>query len=104
MNCPVELTIEILGGRWKCQIIHQLFENKKRFHELRDAIPEASQKMLTKHLRELEKDEIINRVEYDSVPKKTEYSLTEIGKSLEPVLKIMADWAIKQKGAEYNAN
>lgn len=100
-NCPVEATIEVIGGRWKCPIIHQLIEGTKRFNELRRAIPDASQRMLTKHLRELERDGIIHREVFAEVPPRTEYSLTEVGNSLEPVLSAMADWSIKNLGAEY---
>lgn len=100
-NCPVETTIEVIGGRWKCPIIHQLMEGTKRFNELRREIPDASQRMLTKHLRELEKDGVIHREVFAEVPPRTEYSLTEIGSSLEPVLVAMADWSINNLGAKY---
>ena len=94
-NCPVEKTIEVIGGRWKCPILHQLFEGTMRFNELRRAIPGASQRMLTKHLRELEADGIIHREVFAEVPPRTEYSLTDVGRSLEPVLKAMAEWALQ---------
>lgn len=100
-NCPVETTIEVIGGRWKCPIIHQLLDGTKRFNELRRAIPEASQRMLTKHLRELESDGLIERKVFAEVPPRTEYSLTAIGLSLEPVLAAMADWSIENLGARY---
>ena len=100
-DCPVETTIEIIGGRWKCPIIHELIEGTKRFNELRRAIPDASQRMLTKHLRELERDGIVHREVFNEVPPRTEYSLTELGLSLEPVLAVMADWSIKNMGATY---
>ncbi len=100
-NCPVETTIEVIGGRWKCPIIHQLLDGTKRFNELRRLIPDASQRMLTKHLRELERDGIVHRKVFAEVPPRTEYSLTEVGRSLEPVLAVMADWAVKNLGASY---
>lgn len=101
-NCPVETTIEVIGGRWKCPIIHQLIDGTKRFSELQRAIPDASQRMLTKHLRGLERDGIIRREVYAEVPPRTEYSLTEMGRSLEPVLEAMADWSQQNLGAKYN--
>lgn len=100
-NCPVETLIEVIGGRWKCPIIHELIEGSKRFSELQRAIPGASQRMLTKHLRELERDGIINREAFAEVPPRTEYTLTDTGLSLEPVLSAMAEWSVKNLGATY---
>ncbi len=100
-NCPLETTIEVIGGRWKCPIIHQLIDSPMRFSELQRAIPEASQRMLTKHLRELERDGVISREIFAEVPPRTEYSLTQIGASLEPVLSAMANWSIENLGAQY---
>jgi DNA-binding HxlR family transcriptional regulator len=91
-NCPVELTLDIIGGKWKCLIIHHLIDGTKRFNELRRLIPKITQRMLTSQLRELEKDNIVNRKIYAVVPPKTEYSLSELGKSLEPVLWSMHEW------------
>ncbi len=85
-NCPVEATIRIIGGKWKCLIIHHLMDGTKRFNELRRLIPVITQRMLTSQLRELEADQIVNRKVYAQVPPKTEYSLTQLGKTLEPVL------------------
>ncbi|MGC9460688.1 winged helix-turn-helix transcriptional regulator [Vibrio genomosp. F10] len=93
-ECPVEITIKLIGSRWKCPIIHHLLSGTKRFNELRRLIPDASQRMLTKHLRELEKDGIVHRKVFAEVPPKTEYSLTNTGQSLEPVLWAMHDWAV----------
>ncbi len=91
-NCPVELTLSIIGGKWKCLIIHHLIDGTKRFNEIRRLIPKITQRMLTSQLRELEKDNILHRKVYAQVPPKTEYSLSELGKSLEPVLWSMHDW------------
>ena len=91
-NCPVELTMSVIGGKWKCLIIHHLIDGTKRFNELRRLIPAITQRMLTSQLRELEADNIVNRKVYAEVPPKTEYSLTELGKTLEPVLWAMHDW------------
>jgi len=93
-DCPVEMTIKVIAARWKCPIIHHLLNGTKRFNELRKLIPDASQRMLTKHLRELETHGIINRKVFAEVPPKTEYSLTDVGRSLEPVMWAMHDWAV----------
>ena len=84
--------MSIIGGKWKCLIIHHLIDGTKRFNELRRLIPAITQRMLTSQLRELEADRIVNRKVYAQVPPKTEYSLTELGKTLEPVLWSMHDW------------
>lgn len=91
-HCPVEATMSIIGGKWKCLIIHHLIDGTKRFNELRRLIPTITQRMLTSQLRELEADRIVNRKVYAQVPPKTEYSLTNLGKTLEPVLWSMHDW------------
>ena len=91
-NCPVELTLSIIGGKWKCLIIHHLIDGTKRFNELRRLIPKVTQRMLTSQLRELERDNIVCRKVYAVVPPKTEYSLSKLGKSLEPVLWSMHEW------------
>lgn len=91
-HCPVETTMSIIGGKWKCLIIHHLIDGTKRFNELRRLIPVITQRMLTSQLRELEADHIVNRKVYAEVPPKTEYSLTKLGKTLEPVLWSMHDW------------
>ena len=91
-NCPVELTLDIIGGKWKCLIIHHLIDGTKRFNELRRLIPKITQRMLTSQLRELERDLIVHRKVYAVVPPKTEYSLLELGKNLEPILWSMHEW------------
>ncbi|RRS30793.1 MAG: hypothetical protein OI74_16340 [Gammaproteobacteria bacterium (ex Lamellibrachia satsuma)] len=91
-NCPVEATIDVIGGKWKIIIIHHLLSGTKRFGELRRLIPQVTQRMLTSQLRELEKDGVVHREVYPQVPPKVEYSLTELGGTLEPVLWVMHDW------------
>ena len=91
-NCPVEATMGVIGGKWKVIIIHHLLDGTKRFSELRRLIPQVTQRMLTSQLRELERDGAVHREVYPQVPPKVEYSLTELGKTLEPVLLIMHDW------------
>jgi len=94
--CPVEATLEMIGGKYKALILWHLSENKMRFSELKKVIPNATPKMLTQQLRELETHKLIHREVYPVIPPKVEYSLTETGKSLIPVLQSMRDW-----GADY---
>lgn len=91
-SCPMLLTINIIGGKWKPIILHMLSEGTMRFGELKKNIPPVSQKMLTQQLRELEADGIINRKLYPEVPPKAEYSLTERGMTLRPVLQGLYEW------------
>jgi DNA-binding HxlR family transcriptional regulator len=91
-NCPVEVTLLVIGGRWKALILWHLQEGVRRFGELRRLIPEATQKMLTQQLRELEADGLIHRKIFPVVPPRVEYSVTDSGKSLKPILKAMCDW------------
>ena len=91
-NCPVKVTMDIIGGKWKPIILYYLKDGIKRFGELQRLIPHITKKMLTQQLRELEQDEIIERKVYHQVPPKVEYSLSEYGKSLKPVLELMATW------------
>jgi DNA-binding HxlR family transcriptional regulator len=96
-NCPVEATLGVIGGKWKVLILWYLKEDIKRFGELKRSIPGITQKVLTQQLRELEADGLINRKVYAQVPPKVEYTLTEYGESLEPILKLMCDWGIKHR-------
>ena len=91
-HCPVEATLELIGGKYKALILWHLSEGKLRFSELRRAIANATPKMLTQQLRELEAQNLISREVFPVVPPKVEYSLTELGKSLRPILVAMRDW------------
>ena len=91
--CPAEATIGVIGGRWKVPIIWHLFAGTRRFSELRRAMPAVTQKMLTRQLRELEEDGVVSRKVYPQVPPKVEYSLTDRGRSLKPVVEAMCRWA-----------
>jgi len=91
-NCPVEATMDAIGGKWKLLIIHHLLEGTKRFNELQKLIPKVTQRMLTSKLRELEQDGIVHRKVYAEVPPKVEYSMTEFGQTVEPMLWVMHDW------------
>ena len=89
---PVEVTLAAIGGKWKPLIIYFLMQRTMRFNQLRRAIPSATQRMLTKHLRELEEYGIVKRTVFAEVPPRVEYSLTDRGYSLKPVLDAMLDW------------
>jgi DNA-binding HxlR family transcriptional regulator len=94
-NCPVEATMSVIGGKWKTLIIHHLLDGTKRFNELKRLLPNVTQRMLTSQLRELEAMGIIHREIYPQIPPKVEYSLTETGLTLEPVLWKMHEWGLK---------
>jgi DNA-binding HxlR family transcriptional regulator len=96
-HCPAELTLEILGGRWKVLIVWQLFQGEQRFSELFRALDGITQKMLTQQLRELERHGIVRRTVYPEVPPKVEYALTPLGDSLKPVVDAMCEWGLKQR-------
>lgn len=91
-RCAVEATADILGGKWKAVILYYLFLHSRRFNELRRLLPDVTQRMLTLQLRELEQDGIVHREVYKEVPPKVEYSLTEFGTSLGPIIVQMLDW------------
>ena len=94
--CPVETTLDLIGGKYKALILWHLAGKKLRFSELRRVITSATPKMLTQQLRELEAQKLIHREVFPVIPPKVEYSLTQTGKSLLPILTAMRDW-----GAEY---
>src|SRR5690625_2620372 len=91
---PIEVALDVVCGRWKGIILTQLRDGTLRFGELREAIPKISQKMLTQQLREIEEDKIINRLSYNQIPPKAQYSLTDYGKSIQPGIKILDEWEI----------
>lgn len=91
-QCPVEATLELIGGKYKALILFHLIDNTLRFNELQKLIPQATPKMLTQQLRELEKDSLISRTVYPVVPPKVEYQLTDFGKSIIPVINAMCNW------------
>ena len=96
-ECPVEITLDVIGGKWKGMVLYQLLEGTARFNEIRRALPKATQRMLTLQLRELESDGVIQRKVYAEVPSKVEYSLTEFGLSLKPILLQMQDWGTQYR-------
>ena len=93
INCPAERAIYFLGGKWKIRILFTLFHNKTvRFNELKKVLKTITQQMLSKQLKELETDGIVHRKVHQVVPPKVEYSLTEFGLSVIPILKSFSDW------------
>ncbi|NRS50823.1 helix-turn-helix domain-containing protein [Brevibacillus sp. HB2.2] len=95
--CPVETTLDVIGGKWKGIILYQLLNGTKRFNEFRRLNPGITQFMLTLQLRELERDGIIHREIYKEVPPRVEYSLTDFGRTLEPVIMSMKVWGESYK-------
>ncbi|MCJ2165454.1 MULTISPECIES: helix-turn-helix domain-containing protein [unclassified Pseudodesulfovibrio] len=94
--CSMELTLQVIGGKWKPIIVHRLgSEGTLRFSEVKRSIPSITQKMLTQQLRELEADGVVRREVYAQVPPKVEYSLTELGQSVMPVLVNLCQWGTK---------
>jgi len=91
-NCPVEVTLGAIGGKWKSLILWHLQDNIRRFAELRRMVPGITQKMLTQQLRELEADGLIVRKVYAQVPPKVEYSLSDHGETIRPLLWAMCKW------------
>lgn len=96
IHCPVETTLELIGGKYKSLILWRLSEKTLRFSELRKSIKGATAKTLTQQLRELEAQLLIHREVFPVIPPRVEYSLTDLGRSLIPVLSAMRDW-----GADY---
>jgi DNA-binding HxlR family transcriptional regulator len=94
-HCPVELTLDIIGGKWKVVILFWLKNGTLRFGELRQRIPGVSERMLTKQLRELEEHGIVRRKVYPKVPPKVEYGLTDYGRTLRPITNMMCEWGLK---------
>lgn len=97
--CPVNATLNIIGGKWKALILYHLDSETRRFNELQRLMPAITQRMLTLQLRELETDGIVHREVYAQVPPKVEYSLTPFGLTLMPVIAAMHAW-----GVEYAAH
>lgn len=96
--CPVETGIELLSGKWKGRILWKLYQNETmRFGELRRSLENITEKMLAQQLRELESVNLINRKVYSEVPPKVEYSLSEFGRSLAPILDKFASWGVENK-------
>ena len=95
--CPVETTLMLISDRWKVLIIRDLLNGTKRFGELKKSVGNISQKVLTANLRSMEEAGLLTRKVYAEVPPRVEYTLTETGYSLKPVLDAMVDWGISYK-------
>jgi len=93
-QCSMELTLDLIGGKWKALILWHLGENTLRFSELKRTLPKITQKMLTQQLRELEASGLVNRFIHTQIPPKVEYSLTPAGKSLLPILETLCQWGL----------
>jgi DNA-binding HxlR family transcriptional regulator len=93
-QCSMELTLDLIGGKWKSLILWHLGENTLRFSELKKTLPQITQKMLTQQLRDLEADGLVHRLIYTQIPPKVEYSLTDAGKSLLPILDTLCQWGL----------
>jgi DNA-binding HxlR family transcriptional regulator len=97
-QCPVAFTTRIMGGKWKARIVWALTRNEVlRFSELRRSCPPISDRILSKELKELEGCGLVSRTEYAIVPPRTEYRLTSLGRTLEPVMAAMADWGLMHR-------
>ena len=90
--CPVETTLMLIGDKWKVLILRDLMPGTKRFGEIKKSIGNVSQKVLTAQLRDMEEKGLVNRKVYAEVPPRVEYNLTELGRSLKPILDAMCDW------------
>jgi DNA-binding HxlR family transcriptional regulator len=90
--CPIEVSLEVIGGLWKVIIVRELLEGTKRYSQLHRALKRVTHKMLAQQLRELERDGVVNRKVYPQVPPKVEYSLTPLGEALSPLLDSMHAW------------
>jgi len=107
VNCPVDATLKLIGGKYKSLILWHLVGGALRHGELHRLIPQATPKMLTQQLRELEGDNLLSRTVYPVVPPKVEYALTEFGRSLKPILSAMYDWGedyLRKNGLEANCS
>lgn len=91
-QCPTELAMEVVGGKWKLVVLEHLSAGTMRFGQLQRAIPPVTARMLTRQLRELETDQLVQRTVYAEVPPRVEYSLTDLGRSLGPVLTQLRTW------------
>jgi DNA-binding HxlR family transcriptional regulator len=90
--CPVQVTLDVIGGRWKTLALYHLRGGTRRFNELRRLMPGVTQRVLTATLRELERDGVVHREIFAEVPPRVEYSMTPLGRSLHPILEAMAAW------------
>ena len=100
--CPVETTLLMISDKWKALILRDLLNGTMRFGELRRSVGNVSQKVLTSNLRQMERDGLVHRKVYAEVPPRVEYSLTETGKSLKPVINALRAWGISYQASHGN--
>lgn len=96
-ECSIRNALDVIGGKWKPVIVYYLLSGTRRFGELRKCIPDATQKMLTQQLRELERDGIVARKVFHQVPPRVEYSLTQYGRTLKPVMTELCHWGKRHR-------
>ena len=96
-ECPVATTVSLIGSKWKLLILRDLLMGTKRFGQLKKSLPDISQKVLTESLKSMVDDGIVERIAYPEVPPRVEYSLSEIGESLRPIIDIMGQWGTHYK-------
>lgn len=92
VRCPVEACLELIGGKWKGVVLFHLLDGTKRFNELRRLLPKITQRMLTRQLRELEHDRVVVRTTYAEIPPRVEYSLSDLGRTMEPIIRMLEKW------------
>ena len=97
-SCPTEVTLGVIAGRWKVMVIYWLLQGARRFNQLRRDLAGISHRTLAKQLREMEATGLVERRDYGEVPPRVEYRLTPLGRSLEPILLAMHDWAMTRGG------
>jgi DNA-binding HxlR family transcriptional regulator len=95
IKCPVTGMLQLIGGKWKAVILYCLRSEKRRFGEISARIPDLSRKVLTQQLKELEEDGLLTRKQFNEIPPRVEYELTDLGKSLAPVLNEMEKWGLE---------
>ena len=100
-ECPVATTVSLIGSKWKLLILRDLLTGTKRFGQLKKSLPDISQKVLTESLKSMVDDGIVERVAYSEVPPRVEYSLTDLGESMRPVIFVMEQWGKEYKESIY---
>jgi len=92
--CPVETGLDLISGRWKARILWKLYQGTMRYGELRRALSGITEKMLARQLRELERDQLVTRTQYPEMPPRVEYSLSEFGETMRPILEALREWGV----------
>jgi DNA-binding HxlR family transcriptional regulator len=98
VGCPTEITLEVISGRWKVMVIYWLLQGERRFNQLQRDLAGITHRTLAKQLKEMEADGLVERRDHGEIPPRVDYRLTPLGRSLEPVLMAMQDWAEKHGG------